>query len=137
VDTVDVDNPLLPVDLDNLSISALVLPAYDQDLVVFANRERTDLDKLLSAYISILRSPAHIVFAAKLLGKGSGHDLPAQSGGCIEVSFAALAAGRGNVWGIVLASLAHKFVDFHPKFIQPGFVSISPYVLQDSIGSFH
>lgn len=43
VDTVNVDHPLLPVDLGDFALSPLVLPSYNQNLVVLTNRERADL----------------------------------------------------------------------------------------------
>ena len=43
VDTVDVDNPLLTVNLDNLALTALQTTANDQDFVVLANRDGAGL----------------------------------------------------------------------------------------------
>lgn len=37
LDTVDVDNPLLAVDLGDLALPALVLPPNNPDLVILAN----------------------------------------------------------------------------------------------------
>lgn len=79
------NDPLLPVDLGNLSIPALVLSAYDQDLVILANREG-----------------ANVVFAAEVLGEGSGHDLPAEARRSVKVSLAALATGRRDVCAQIL-----------------------------------
>lgn len=79
--TVDVDNPLLPVDLGNLALTALVLAANDPDLVVFPDRDG-----------------AGIVFGAELLGERGGHDLAADGGRCREVRLARLAPGGGDVY---------------------------------------
>lgn len=43
VDALDVDNPLLAVDLSDLALSALGRAADDQDLVILADGERSDL----------------------------------------------------------------------------------------------
>lgn len=43
VDTFDVDNPLLTVDLNNLALTALQGTANDQDFVVFADGNGTSL----------------------------------------------------------------------------------------------
>ena len=43
VDTVNVDHPLLPVDLGDLALSPLVLPSYNQNLVILADGEGADL----------------------------------------------------------------------------------------------
>jgi len=80
MDTVDVDHPLLPVDLGNLALSSLVLSPHNQDLVVLADREG-----------------AHIVLSAQVLGQRGGHDLPANGRRRIKVRLAALAAGGGDV----------------------------------------
>lgn len=41
--TVNVDNPLLAVDLGDLSLTTLVFPSDNADLVIFADGERTSL----------------------------------------------------------------------------------------------
>lgn len=41
--TVDMDDPLLPVNLGNLSFTALVLPSDNPDLVVLANGDGAGL----------------------------------------------------------------------------------------------
>jgi len=38
LDTVYVDDPFFPVYLCDFALPALVLPAYDQDFIIFANR---------------------------------------------------------------------------------------------------
>lgn len=43
VDALDVDNPLLAVDLGDLALRALLGATDDQDLVILADRERSDL----------------------------------------------------------------------------------------------
>jgi hypothetical protein len=43
LDTVDVDDPFLAVDLGHFSLPALVLAAYDADLVVLADGQGTSL----------------------------------------------------------------------------------------------
>ena len=43
LDTVDVDDPLLAVDLGDLALTTLVLSAHNPDLVVLANRDGADL----------------------------------------------------------------------------------------------
>ncbi|MCV2423833.1 hypothetical protein LNV47_24940, partial [Paucibacter sp. DJ4R-1] len=80
MNAVNVDNPLLPVYLSNLSVTTLVLSTDDQDLVVLANREGAD-----------------IVFAAEVLREGSRHDLPTEARRGIKVGLAALATGRRDV----------------------------------------
>lgn len=44
-DTVDVDNPLLAVDLNDTTLTALVGATDNENLIVTANRERTDLKR--------------------------------------------------------------------------------------------
>lgn len=46
VDALDVDDPLLAVDLGDLALSALLRTTDDQDLVILANGERSDLLRL-------------------------------------------------------------------------------------------
>lgn len=83
-DTVDMDDPLLPVDLDNLSLTTLVLPPDNADLVVLANGDGTS-----------------VVLGAEFSREGRGHDLSADRGGGREVRLARLAP-RGRNVGVVL-----------------------------------
>jgi len=60
LDTVDVNNPFLAVDLGDLALTAFVLSADNADLVIFANGQR-----------------AAVVLATELLREGRRHDLAA------------------------------------------------------------
>jgi hypothetical protein len=67
LDTVDVDDPALAVDLGDLALAALVFAADDADFVVFADGERAGL------FIgSVMRRgwdtvTTHVVLSAQLL----------------------------------------------------------------------
>merc|ERR1719265_1666462 len=72
----DVDAPLLAVDLDYLPLAIVVVSAHDEHLVVLADRQR-----------------AHGVLGAQILGQRGTHEFPADVGGCLEVCLAALPTG--------------------------------------------
>jgi hypothetical protein len=48
-DTVDVNHPLLAVDLGDLAFPTLVLAAHDPDLIIFADGNGTNLYRQLSS----------------------------------------------------------------------------------------
>ena len=78
--TVDVDNPLLTVDLDNLTFATLVSTTDNHDFVVLANRDG-----------------ANAVLFTEFLGERSTHDLTANIRGGGKVSLSALTARRTDV----------------------------------------
>ena len=45
-----VSNSFLPVDLGDLALPTLVLPAYDPDLIIFTNRQRASLVRYTIEY---------------------------------------------------------------------------------------
>ena len=75
------DDPLLTVDLDNLTFATLVGTTDNHDFVVLANRDR-----------------ANTVLFTELLGERSAHDLATNIGGGGEVSLSALTARRTDVY---------------------------------------
>lgn len=80
VKTVNVDDPLAAVDLDNTALTALVGTAGDDNLVLGPDRQRPD-----------------VVLFPELLGQRSRHDLLTQVGRSREVQLPAGAAGGGDV----------------------------------------
>lgn len=79
VDSVDVDDPLLPVDLGDLALSALVLSSDNQNLVVLPDGDGSG-----------------VVLLSELLGQGGRHELPLEAGRGREVRLARLAAVRSE-----------------------------------------
>jgi len=74
LDTVDVDDPLLAVDLGHFALTPDVLSTGDSDLIISANGEG-----------------AGVVLCPEILGERRGHDDPADGGGGSKVSLAGLA----------------------------------------------
>ena len=81
VDTLDVDDPLATVDLDNLSLTALVGSSGNDHLIVLANWKGL-----------------YAVLGTQLLGQGRGHHEATYMRGRAKVGLAALAAGRCDVY---------------------------------------
>eukprot|EP00445_Apocalathium_hangoei_P039527 CAMPEP_0203962588 /NCGR_PEP_ID=MMETSP0359-20131031/92733_1 /ASSEMBLY_ACC=CAM_ASM_000338 /TAXON_ID=268821 /ORGANISM="Scrippsiella Hangoei, Strain SHTV-5" /LENGTH=126 /DNA_ID=CAMNT_0050897959 /DNA_START=162 /DNA_END=541 /DNA_ORIENTATION=+ len=79
VTSLDVDAPLLAVDLGDLALAVVVVAAADDDIVVPADRQR-----------------AHVVLRAQVLAQGSAHQLAPDVGGRGEVGLAGLAAGGAH-----------------------------------------
>jgi hypothetical protein len=79
-DTVNVDNPLLTVDLDDLTFTTLVGTADNHNFVILANGDGTNA-----------------VLFTELLGQRGAHDLTANIGGGGKVSLSALTARRTDV----------------------------------------
>ena len=131
-DTVDVDDPLLTVDLDNLAFTALEAATDDHDLIILGDRDRAGLreetdhvsrcdmlrcmwcipsigvttgspDRLGPLIIRgmCISKLVYLVLLTEFLGQSSAHDLAADARGSLEMSSAALAAGRANVWIVV------------------------------------
>lgn len=90
LDTVDVDDPLLAVDLGHFALTPNVLSTGDSDLIISANGEGAGLPKN-----EILRARekrgTDVVLCPEILGERRGHDDPADGGGGSKVSLAGLA----------------------------------------------
>jgi hypothetical protein len=80
-DAVNVDNPLLTVDLDDLTFTTLVGTTNDHDFVILADGDRTNT-----------------VLLTEFLGQRSTHDLATNIGGGGEMSLSALTARRTDVY---------------------------------------
>jgi hypothetical protein len=52
----------------------------------------------VSSLLHFIEIYIHLVFLSEFLGESSAHDLAADAGGSLEMSPAALAAGRANVY---------------------------------------
>merc|ERR1719310_480769 len=79
-DALDVDNPLLAVDLRNLPLTVVVMAARDLNLVILANRHS-----------------AHVVLVPELLRQRGGHQDAPLTGRRLEVRLAGLTAGGRHV----------------------------------------
>jgi hypothetical protein len=79
-DTVNVDDPLLTVDLDDLTFATLVGTTNDHDFVILADGDRTNA-----------------VLLTEFLGQRSTHNLTTNIGGSGEMSLSALTARRTDV----------------------------------------
>jgi len=78
LDSLDVDDKLLAVDLDDLAdLLTLVVTPHHLDFVVLADGDA-----------------AAVVLGAEILGEGRAHDLAPDVRGSVEVSLALLAPGR-------------------------------------------
>lgn len=91
VDSVDVDDPLLPVDLGDLALSALVLSSDNQNLVVLPDGDGSG-----------------VVLLSELLGQGGRHELPLEAGRGREVRLARLAAVRSEAYPFKSVSVYSK-----------------------------
>ena len=100
-DSVDMDDPLLTVDLGDFALPALVLAAHDTDFVVLANGKGTGLNSKENSLIDVRRvgvvRDAHVVLGTEVLCECRGHDLTPHGRRCGEVRLARLAARRRNV----------------------------------------
>jgi len=94
-----VDNPFLAVNLGDLSLTTLVFPSDNANLVIFADRKRTSLNIPNFDEYALLSEvrPPHVVFGTELLGESRRHNLTADRGRGRKVGLARLAPGGRNV----------------------------------------
>lgn len=105
-DALDVDDVFETVDGDDLAFTALEGATGDDYLVVFADGDGADLEPGVNMGVGGVSGfrGGYVVFLAKLLGEGGGHDDAADGGGGAEMRFPRFAAGGREGWVAITVS---------------------------------